>query len=262
MKKNVPNILPVSIKYDIEVFMNLHVITVQRDINNGYFVSNEDLELVSAIGQIYNWYDRVDMKFHNFSTSSEICRKKVRFHKLNLLRAINQLLVPEEILELKEIEMSMKIKRKEIIDYEISRTNQTKQEKAFASKFLNNLLNNISEFPEEITLLQTYLPITLSFDRLVHICIKHFEETKFGNGLQNKRTYFNYAIKDLMALLKMILKSIEVFLVSHFREVYLIKKRIIEGKERGYRNDSISFNGDIFSLAISSNGNIEKFHQI
>lgn len=262
MKKNIPNILPLSINYDIEGFMNLHVITVQRDINNGYFVSNEDLELVSAIGQIYNWYDKVDLVLHNFSINSEICPKKVRFHKLNLLRAINQIMVPKEILELKKIEMSMKIKRKEIINYEISRTNQTKQEKAFASKFLNNLLNNISEFPEEITLMRTYIPITLTFNKLVHICIKHFEETKFGNGNHRKRTYFNYYLKDLTLLLKTIIKSMEINIISHFREVYLIKNQIIEGKERSFTNNSISFNGNIFQLVISTNGNIDRFHQI
>ena len=262
MKKNISNVIPLYINYDMEIFMNMHVVTVQRDISNSYFVSNEDLEIVSAIGQIYNWYDRVEKVINNFSTSSEICSKKVRFHKLNLLRAINQLMIPEEVLELKEIEMSMKISRKEIIDYEISRTNQTKQEKAFASKFLNNLLKNIREFPDEITLIRTYLPITLSFNRLVHICIKHFEETKFGKGLQSKRTYFNYAIEDLMSLLKMTLKSIENSLVSHFREVYLVKNQIIEGNEKKYINNCISFNGDIFQLVISSNGNIERFHQV
>ncbi len=262
MKKNVPFIINQSIEYNLYEFMDLHIQTIQRDINNDYYISNEDLEIAIAIGQIYNWADKIEDKLQRFSLKQEVSKEKVKFHKLTILNQLNLLIKPNEKLELRVLEMAMKVERKKIVEAEIARTNLTRKEKNLRLNYLETLLNEIREFPSELTLIATYIPITLSFNKLVHILIKHFEETKFGEGQFKKRTFFDYNYKQFLTLLKAVLNSEMDFIISHFRKIYLIKNHCIEGELKSYINNSISYNGDAFQLVILPNGKIDRFHQI
>ena len=112
-------------------------------------------------------------------------------------------------------------KRKEIIKKEISRTNINgkilNQINYKNSEYYRELLNLTNQFVD-ITILDYFIPIVLTYERLVHIFIKHVEETKFGDGKFKNRTFFDYRSSEIWTLIKTIIKIDEENIKEHFIE--------------------------------------------
>ena len=145
---------------------------------------------------------------------------------------------------------------------EIQRTGINAQKLTLGNSLhLRNLLTIVREFDDEITLIRWFVPVKLSFKKCVHIYVKHVEETKFAEGAFKIRTFFNYRFDEILKLLKVVLRQEEDAIKEHLLYVSIADQTNHPEFKKDYRNESIEFNSDTFTLAIDINGYVTKFHQ-
>ena len=135
------------------------------------------------------------------------------------------------------------------------------------SSYFKQLLKIVSQIEDEITLIDGYIPVKIRFEELVHVFVKHVEETKFGVGQFTKRTFFNYNFDQIWVLLNSILKQEAKSIFEHFQEVkvglLINNESLIKDYHRGFKKfNPIQYNDNTFALSIKSNGYIQKFHQL
>lgn len=197
------------------------------------------------------------------------CKLKpaIKFELINFKIKNNEKITSEEyefhLLEKQKI----LIERKKIIKREISKTNlKGKTINNIGpknSKFYRTLLDLTREF-RDITLLDWFTPIVLPYNRLIHIFVKHVEETKFGNGMFKKRTFFDYEPTEIWRLIKTLIKIEEQEIKDHFLmnsvNKELNRPNLMKDYRRNFRNP-IQYNGDSFVLWIDKNGFIKQFYQ-
>ena len=85
------------------------------------------------------------------------------------------------------------------------------------SEFYRTLLTLTREFTD-ITIMDWFIPIVLTYERLIHIFIRHVEETKFADGKKKRQTFFDYEPSEIWTLLKTLIKYDEKNIQNHFIE--------------------------------------------
>ena len=110
-----------------------------------------------------------------------------------------------------------------------------------------------------------FIPVVLTYERLIHIFIRHVEETKFADGKSKRQTFFTYQSGEIWTLLKTIIKfdqeNIKEHLIENKVHYDLDKKELMTDYLRNYENPII-FDGDKFALRIDKNGFIKQFYQL
>lgn len=162
----------------------------------------------------------------------------------------------------------MLIERKQFIKKEIHQTKFDKSEIDSIgpknSKFYRNLLILTRGFTD-ITIMDWFIPIVLTYERLIHIFVRHVEETKFADGKKKRQTFFDYEPSEIWTLLKTLIKYDEENIQNHFLEnsinYQLDKKYLTTEYLRNYENPII-YNGDSFVIRIDKNGFIKQFYQL
>lgn len=264
MKKIVPNLIRIKTNYDPTVTEGLLVWRYNRIIDNGYtfplhdyytycalLLRNEEIDNVPQIMKNGNEL-KPEIKFEiiNFQINN---KEKISNDDLKFHIASRQGIVED---------------KKRIIKHEISRTNLNgkllKTISPYNSNYYRTLLHLTREF-REITLLDWFIPIVLTYERLIHIFIKHVEETKFGDGQFKHRTFFEYRPDEIWILLKTIVKNETQSIQEHFLENSmnheLDRLSLMKDYRRSSRNPII-LNEDRFVLTIDKNGFIKQFHQL
>ncbi|MFZ1704898.1 MAG: hypothetical protein WAT79_11170 [Saprospiraceae bacterium] len=90
--------------------------------------------------------------------------------------------------------------------------------------------------------------IYLDFDGLMHVFLRHTDVFSVNDVYINK-SKFPYQLKDIKSLLRVIIQKASAEIENHFSKSL-----------EQYRNKSIYYNGDYYTLSISGNGRIESFH--
>ena len=132
------------------------------------------------------------------------------------------------------------------------------------SDYYRELLKLKNQFVD-VTILDYFIPIVLTYERLVHILIKHVEETKFDDGQFKTRTFFNYESSEIWTLITTIIKTDEENIKEHFIENAVNKDLGKPELMKDYRrnaNNPIMIEDDKFALTIDKNGFIKMLHQI
>jgi len=159
------------------------------------------------------------------------------------------------------------LKRKEIVKKEIGRVvNKAHLINLKNSHYYRELLSIVTKF-NDLTLIDWFIPIKLTFDKFVHIYVKHVEETKFGEKDQQKRSFFDYKHSEILTLLKSILRQEEEDIKVHFAEISVAfeMKQFNKMKDyhRGFKNFSkLVYDGNEFILSIDKKGFIQSFFQV
>jgi hypothetical protein len=262
VKKKVPNIIKIEIPHDIGVFEKMHLKTIHDDIEKGYHVSKYDFDLYCAIRIKLFGAEKLSESFKNYCFNDGQLSDNIRFHKIRLQKQTTQYICAEDE-DFYWSHLRNKVKeRKQIIRDEIKRTGINANKLTFQnSSYLRTLIGIVSEFDDELTFIRWFVPIKLSFDKFVHIYVKHVEETKFAEGAFKKRTFFTYELEQVYTLLKVILRNEEEKIKDHFLEVAVANCLNDETNKKEYIDNWVKFNGDTFALAIDKNGYIIKFHQ-
>lgn len=268
MKKIVPNLIRVNSEFTSSKAENLFLWRCNRTINEGYSFSINDFNCYCGLLIKRKGIENLPEIFLNYILKDGEIKREIKYELIRLKILDKHEISEEEELFFNTERKILVDKRKAIIKKEIARTN-------IKGKILNDinyknsdyyreLLNLTSQFVD-ITLLDYFIPIVLTYERIVHIFIKHVEETKFADGQFKNRTFFNYRSSEIWILIKTAIKIDEENIKEHFIENTVNRDLGKPELMKDYRrnsNNPIIIENDKFNLTIDKNGFITMFYQI
>lgn len=268
MKKIVPNLIRINTEYTALEAENLFLWRCERTISHGYSFSIMDFNCYCGLKIKREGLENLHPKIVNYILENGEIKREIKYELLRLKTLDNQELNEAEKLFFNNERRILVNKRKEIIKNEIARTN-------IKGKILNQINYKNSDYYREllkltnqfvdVTILDYFIPIVLTYERLVHIFIKHVEETKFDDGQFKTRTFFNYESSEIWTLITTIIKTDEENIKEHFIENAVNKDLGKPELMKDYRrnaNNPIMIEDDKFALTIDKNGFIKMLHQI
>ena len=267
MKKAVPNTIKIEVPYDRDILEGLFFYRFEKIVKNGYIFPMHDFYLYSAILIRLELLDTLPADYKDFIIQDGKVRPDVFFQKIALAIEHGEEISKEEqeFYFYKKTEEALR--RKEIVKTEIRRTGiNPVKENINNSFYYRELLNIIREF-SDFTLMDWYIPIVLTFEKFVHIYVKHVEETKFNDGQFKRRSFFDYKHTEIFTLIKRIISQEEKEIQEHFFQNHIDNeaghKELAKDYHRGFKQfPPIHFGGDIFRLTINKHGFVESFYQI
>jgi len=264
MKKKVPNLIRIETNFEPIVSERILLRRYNRIIDEGYSFPIYDFYTYCAL--LIRHTDLKELP-EIMKTGNKI-KPEIKFELINCQISNDEKVSEKDLVFHLAVRRKMVEERKRIIKKEITRTNLNGKELQVIgpknSIFYRALLSLTREF-RDITLMDWFIPIVLTYERLIHIFIKHVEETKFGRGQFKHRTFFDYLPEEIWILLKTIIKLEKQSIQDHFLENrvnYDLKKLTMVKDYRRNFNNPIIFGGDKFVLRIDKNGFIQQFHQI
>jgi hypothetical protein len=268
MKKDVPNIINVEFESDILFHERLTIQLIGHNIESGYSISEYDLDRYFA-AVIRNFgLEKLSESDKNYCFKNGKLKDRIRYNIIRAIRESNRK-PSRSNFEFYKNYMRRKIdNRNAYMIKEINRTGiNGKKEFGQQSEYFKQLKKIVSQIEDEVTLLVGDIPVKIRFEELVHIFVKHVEETKFGDGQFANRTFFNYNFDQIWTLLKCIIKQEKSEIFDHFEEVkvglIMKDKSLVNDYHRGFKKfNPIEYNNDTFALSIKANGYIQKFHQL
>lgn len=269
MIKKVINTYFVESEHDSKKSEGLLLWRFEYAISQGYSIPVHDLNCYIALLIKRDGFEKIPEIFKDIAFEDGVLHDAVRFE-----------LIRYSILENVDINENdsgffynlLKIKvneRKRIIRKEIDCTLLPgKVKNKIGPKNSNDyleLLKLTNEF-SDITIIDYFIPIVLKYERLIHIFVRHVEETRFAESSSSKqRTFFSYQSNEIWILLKRLLKQEEQEIKDHFllnRVNYNLEKKELMKHYWRSEDNPIRFDGDSFVLEIDKNGFIMRFHQI
>jgi hypothetical protein len=264
LKKTVPNLKRIESSYEPLASERLLLWRYNRIIDEGYTFPIFDFYCYCALMIRHEKLER----FPEIMLNGTELKPEIKFQLINF-----QINNDEEVLKTdKEFHLAemkkMLVERKQFIKKEIRQTKIDRSEiesiSPKNSEFYRTLLILTREFTD-ITLMDWFIPIVLTYERLIHIFIRHVEETKFAHGKKKRQTFFDYEPNEIWTLLKTLIKYDKENIENHFSENrvhdQLERKDLMTDYLRNYENP-IVFNGDSFVIRIDKNGFIKQFYQL
>jgi hypothetical protein len=266
LKREIPNLLKIEVPYDREIIEDMFLCRYNKIITEGYAFSYRDFDIFSAIMLRRHGIEGIPEAIRKYAIKDGKIIDRVRFEMIAL--------GVEQFEEVNEDDMDFYIKklyqraieRKQIVKKEIGRViNNARKITLKNSAYYRELLNIVKEF-NDLTLIDWFIPIKLTFEKFVHIYVKHVEETKFGEGQFKKRSFFDYKHTEILSLLKSILRQEEQDIKDHFLLVSVgisaNDSSTVKDYHRGFGKFSkLIFDNNEFRLTIDKNGFIQTFYQ-
>lgn len=267
MKKDVPYTIKIEVPYDRDILEGLFFWRFKKIMEEGYTFAMHDFYLYSAILIRLDLLEKLPQDIQEYIVQDGKIKPEILFQKIALAIEKGEEITDEE----RDIYFKTKYKeakrRKEIVKKEIGRTGiNPAKVNINNSLYLRELLNITREF-SDLTLMDWFTPIVLTFEKFVHIYVKHVEETKISDGLFKKRSFFDYKHTEILTLIKRIISQEEKDIQEHFLKNNfgdkMNLKEMVKDYHRGFGKYSpINFGGDLFRLSINKHGFIETFYQI
>lgn len=263
-KKTVPHLIRIESSYEPIASERLFLWRYNRIIDEGYTFPVFDFYCYCALLIRHMDFEQIpEMMLNGTELKPEIKFQLINF-QINNNEEVSKTDKEFHLAEMKK----MLVERKKYIKKEIR---QTKIDRSKIdsigpknSEFYRTLLVLTREFTD-ITLMDWFIPIVLTYERLIHIFIRHVEETKFADGKKKWQTFFDYEPNEIWILLKTLIKYDKENIQNHFLEnsvnYQLNRKDLMTDYLRNYENP-IVFNGDSFVIRIDKNGFIKQFYQL
>lgn len=266
MKKDVPNLSKINVPNDSDALEGLLLLRFDRIIEEGFIFPCHDFDLYCAILLRKLSLENLPKVYKDYIIQDGTIRQEVQFQMINLAIEKREIVNDEEIEFYFKLNHAMALDRKKIVKDEIGRTGVNSLKVNLTnSSYYRELLQIIKGFTD-LTLIDWYIPIVLTFKKFVHIYIKHVEETKFNEGQFKHRSYFDYKHSEILTLLKNILHREEQDIKEHFMKVSFGfnfgDKALVKDYHRGFgKFPPIMLGDDKFRLTINKYGFIESFYQ-
>lgn len=223
-------------------------------LKNGYKLIEEERNQHNAI--LYRKYENKTTKpeeialFKNPKTGE--IKPEIKYHYLNS-KFLYGIIKDDELEELKSLINQQAKEKVQIINKELEKSSEKWKQMGIDEKAALTTLVQIATHFETHRLTSGKTPVWWDFERFIHIFMRHVSETKIGERNQIK-TVFQYRLKDIKNLIKIVLKIAEKEINEHFEN-----KPGIEFKRQGDR--AIYFDGDYYSFRINKDGKLMTFHK-
>lgn len=265
-KIDIPNLMRVEVPYDPSILEDLLLFRYNLIVKEGYGFSYRDFDLFSAIMLRRRGIDNAPKAVQKYAVVDGQIIDRVRFEMISLGVEQNEAIRKEDEEFYFRMRRERALERKRIVKKEIRRVvNKSESITLANSDYYRELLNIVTKF-NDVTLIDWFVPIKLTFEKLVHIYVKHVEETKFGDGQFKRRSFFDYRHTEILSLLKAVLAQEEDDIKEHFLFVAIGHSNknagMIKDYHRGWgKFEKIIFDKRDFCLTIDKDGFIQKFHQ-
>jgi hypothetical protein len=270
-KRDIPNLIRVNFPYNPETAENILLMRFSQNLKDGYILSADDSDLFCAIMIRQNGIEGMPQGLEAYCMENGQINDNVRFQMITLGLEKGEL-IDEDF---KERYMTMRLqrayKRKAIVKKEIGRVIRNADKLTLKnSDYYRELLTIITQMNDSLTLIDWFMPIQLTFERYVHIYVKHVEETKFGDGQFKNRSFFDYNHKEILTLIKSVLRSIEDDIKEHFLQAAIALKQPdeplfsawLKDFHRGWgKHPDLIYDNRKFRLSIDKYGIIQMFFQ-
>lgn len=222
-------------------------------LENGYKLIPSDINRHNGI--ILRKYEGIispsDLENFKDPETGEI-KDKIRFEYLKS-KFLKDLINDEEVKELREKTGSLLKQRIEILKKELTKSSEKFKEIGINYQEGLALIMHLTTRFEDEQLNAAKFPIWWDYERFIHIYMRHVKETQIGDRFE-KKTVFQYKLKDIMRLVKRVLEKIESEVQEHFTNT--------PDKEfRRIGNMSIYYNGDYYEIQIAPGGRLMRFHK-
>ncbi|MDR7210961.1 hypothetical protein [Flavobacterium piscis] len=223
-------------------------------LKNGYKLIKEEMNQHNAI--LYRKYENRIIKpeeialFRDSKTSQ--IKPELNYYYLNS-KLEHGTITDEELEELKKLIDQNAVDKIQIIKQELEKSSEKWKKMGIDQKAALSILVQFAIHFETHRLTSGKIPIWWDFERFVHIFMRHVNETKIGERFEIK-TVFQYRLKDIKSLIKIVLGIAEKEINRHFDT-----KPGIEFKRQGERG--IYFDGDYYSFRIDKDGKLMTFHK-
>lgn len=265
-KKDLPNTIRINIPFDRSIFEDILLFRYNLIIKEGYAFSYRDFDMFSAIILRRHGVDDAPISIQKYAIKDGQIIDRVKFEMICLGLEQNENIKAKDEDFYYKMRYQRALERKRIVKTEIGRVvNNVQSITLKNSDYYRELLNIVTQF-NDLTLIDWFVPIKLTFERFVHLYVKHVEETKFADGQFKKRSFFDYKHTEILRLLKTILRQEKEDIKDHFLLVsigYSIKDNsMIKDYHRGFGKFSkLIFDGNEFRLTIDKYGFIQTFYQ-
>jgi hypothetical protein len=265
-KKDIPNLVRVEVPYDPSILEDLLLFRYNLIVKEGYGFSYRDFDLFSAIMLRRRGIINAPKAVLKYAINDGQIVDRVRFEMISLGIEQNEEIRKDDEEFYFRMRRERALERKRIVKKEITRVvNNAKSITLTNSCYYRELLTIVTKF-NDVTLIDWFVPIKLTFEKLVHIYVKHVEETKFGEGQFKRRSFFDYKHTEILSLLKAVLAQEEEDIKEHFLFVALgySKKSagIVKDYHRGWgKFEKLIFDNRDFTLSIDKDGFIQSFYQ-
>ncbi len=180
-------------------------------------------------------------------------KDEIKYQYLNIKFESDELTDENEKNEYLELFNSRLKSKYEIIKHELKKASE--KVKALPTKYPDEFkyIYSLSFFYKPERLTHSKYPVYLDFERFIHIYLRHVAETQVGERF-DKKTLFQYKLKDIERLIKFVLKQIDPEIQQHFNDS--------PGKDF-HRNGSrsIYYNGDYYVVHIDKIGRLITFYK-
>ena len=210
MKKEVANLIRINTEYNSTQAEGLMLWRYGQVLKNGYAFPIHDFNLYCALLIKEKGIENLPKKITGYIFKEGKFNEEIRFQLLRL-KILDKIEISEEEKMFFNATRRIKVdERKAIIKKEIGRTTlKGKQLNTIShnnSSYYKELLNLTSAFTD-ITILDWFIPIVLKYERLIHIFVRHVEETKFAESQTKMRTFFSYKPDEIWTLLKTLINQ-------------------------------------------------------
>jgi hypothetical protein len=267
MKKEIPNLLKVEFPYDPDSDGDLLLWRFGKIIEDGHAFSKHDFNLFCALLIRKHGVEKLSDDLQNYILDGDKINPDVQFQLTAYAIEVGDDISEEELEIHAKARYERALYRYNFVKKEIHRTGiNAHKVNLDNSEDYRTLVNQVAGF-DDLTLIDWFVPIVLTFEKFVHIYVKHVEETKFGEGQFKRRSFIDYRHDELLTLIKQILRIDEENIKDHFLEVraaqILNEPDKIKDYHRGFGKFApIEMDGDKFRLTIDKNGFITSFYQI
>jgi len=205
MKKEVPYTMNIQVPYDRDILEEVFFWRFEKIVKEGYNFAMHDFYLYSAILIRLDLLDKLPQNIQDYILKDGEIKPEILYQKIALAVEKGENITKEELDFYFKTKYEEAKRRKETVKKEIRRTGINPSKiNINNSHYFRELVKIIKEF-SDLTLMDWYTPIVLTFERFVHIYIKHVEETKMNAGQFKKRSFFDYKHTQILTLIKRII---------------------------------------------------------
>ncbi|MFY9308572.1 MAG: hypothetical protein WAQ28_05905 [Bacteroidia bacterium] len=248
-EKEIPGTL--KINFDGEGFCaeKAHLWLLSQRIKKGWPLIDFEMKDYYGLKLFFSREEVIDVKdiYTNFETLGLLPQVNIRYLKTKFF--IDELTEDEN----KTFQELLSLIGKERVDtlmLEFQKATESMKElKNYADK-VKLLYSCLTKFEDE-TLIAGEFPVWWDFERFLHIYMRHVKETQVGSRNEG-RSVFQYAFRNVMRIIKIVLESIESEIVEHFKNSVDVFVR------RGRR--AVYYDGHYYRVEIESNGRLLTFH--
>lgn len=270
-KRDIPNLIKIDFPYYPSITEDIMMMRFRRNLNAGYQLSPSDSRLFCAILLRKHSVNELPKGLRDYCLENGKIRDSIRFEMVTLGLEKDEA-IPEDFTQ-RYIQMRMERAkaRKAVVLKEVGRVIRNAHKLTMKNSLdYNELVRIVTQMNDSLTLIDWFIPIQLTFERYVHIYVKHVEETKFGEGQFKNRSFFDYKHTEILTLIKSVLKSIEDEIKEHFLHVAISRDQPEEELFKGWYKEfkrgwgphpPLIYDNRKFWLKITKEGIIDMFFQ-